>query len=77
VELLHRVDRIERAQRQVPDMIRDLLPAAAKSGASGTMPSDELASYCVHALGGAGGQRSKAAVCRLVSVTLDGLRPSY
>ncbi len=35
----------------------------------------ELASYCVHALAGAGAQRSKAAVRRLVSVTRDGLRP--
>jgi hypothetical protein len=36
---------------------------------------DELASYCVHALGGAGAQRTKAAVRRLVSVTMDALRP--
>jgi hypothetical protein len=36
---------------------------------------DELAGYCLNALAGAGRQRSKAAVRRLVTVTLDGLRP--
>jgi len=40
-----------------------------------TSEGPELASYCVHALAGAGAQRSKAAVRRLVSVTLGGLRP--
>ena len=76
-ELLHRGDRMGRAQRQVHDMIRDLLAAAAKEGeVRDDVPPDELASYCVHALAGAGIQRSKAAVGRLVSVTLAGLRTS-
>ena len=75
-ELLHRGDRIGRAQRQVHEMIRDLLAAAAKSGEiREDVPPDELATYCLHALTGAGTQRSKAAVRRLVSVTLAGLRP--
>jgi AcrR family transcriptional regulator len=73
---LHRDDRMRRAQRQVHEMIRDLLAAAAKDGeVRDDVPPDELASYCVHALGGAGTQRSKAAVRRLVLVTLAGLRP--
>jgi hypothetical protein len=73
-ELLHRDFRMGRAQRQVHDMIRDLVTAAAKAGeVRDDVPPDELASYCVHAL--AGTQRSKAAVRRLVSVTLAGLRP--
>ena len=76
-ELLHRSDRMGRAQRQVNDMIRDLLAAAAKDGeVRDDVPPDELASYCVHALAGASTQRSKAAVRRLVSVTLAGLRTS-
>jgi AcrR family transcriptional regulator len=75
-ELLHRDDRIGRAQRQVQEMIRDLLAAAAKAGdVRQDVPPDELATYCVHALAGAGAQRSKAAVQRLLSVTLAGLRP--
>jgi hypothetical protein len=58
-------------------MIRDLLPTAAKEGdVRDDVSPDELASYCVHAPAGAGTQRSKAAVGRLVSVTLAGLRPS-
>ncbi|MDO0911222.1 hypothetical protein QQM39_10250 [Streptomyces sp. DT2A-34] len=36
---------------------------------------DELARYCLHALAGAGALASKAAVRRLVTVTLAGLRP--
>jgi AcrR family transcriptional regulator len=75
-ELLHRDDQIGRAQLQVHEMIRDLLAAAAKAReVRDDVPPDELASYCVHALGGADSQRSKAAVRRLVSVTIDGLRP--
>jgi hypothetical protein len=36
---------------------------------------DELANYCVHALTAAGSLPSTAAVRRLVTVTLAGLRP--
>lgn len=36
---------------------------------------DELASYCLHALAAASSLPSKAAVRRLVTVTLTGLRP--
>jgi AcrR family transcriptional regulator len=76
-DLLHRADQIGRAQRQVHEMIRDLLVAAAKSGEiRDDVPPDELSSYCVHALARAGTHRSKAAIRRLVSVTMDGLRPS-
>jgi len=75
-ELLHRHEQVTRAQRQVHVMIRDLLAAGAKAGiVRDDVPPDELASYCVHALGGVGGQRSKAAVHRLVMVTQAGLRP--
>jgi AcrR family transcriptional regulator len=75
-ELLHRDDQFGRAQRHVHQMIRDVLAAAAKAGdVRDDVPPDELASYCVHALAGAGTQRSKAVVRRLVSVTMDGLRP--
>jgi AcrR family transcriptional regulator len=74
-ELLHGDDQIGRAQQQVHEMIRDLVAAAAKAGdVRNDVPPDELASYCVHALAGAGNERSKAAVRRLVSVTLAGLR---
>ena len=74
--VLHRQERFARAQDEVQQMIRDLLVVAVKTGeVRGDVPPDELASYCVHALGGGGAQRSKAAVRRLVSVTMDALRP--
>jgi AcrR family transcriptional regulator len=76
VELLHRDERIGRAHRQVHGMIRDLVAAAAKAGdVRDDVPPDELAGYCISALAGPGMQQSKAAVRRLVSVVLDGLRP--
>jgi len=73
---LHRDEQVTRAEHQVHDMIRDLLIEAAETGdvRDDVMP-DELASYCLHALAGASEQRSKAAVRRLVTVTLAGLCP--
>ena len=38
------------------------------------IPVDELASYCLHALAAGGTMPSDSAVCRLVDITLDGLR---
>ncbi len=74
--LLHRDEHVARAQRRVHAMIRDLLTEAAKTGdVRDDVPPDELANYCVSALTGAGSRRSKAAVRRLVLVTLAGLRP--
>jgi AcrR family transcriptional regulator len=75
-ELLHRDERIGRAHRQVHGMIRDLLTTAAKAGTvRDDVPADELAGYCISALSGDGSPRSKAALRRLLSVVLDGLRP--
>ena len=73
---LHRDEQVARAQHQVHDIIRDLLIEAAETGdVRDDVTPDELASYCLHALAGASSQRSKAAVRRLVTVTLAGLRP--
>jgi hypothetical protein len=38
------------------------------------VPPEELAAFCISALGASGALTSEAAVRRLVSVTLDGLR---
>ena len=74
-ELFHRDDRMRRAHRQVEVMIRDLVAASAEAGQVRTdVPPEELAAFCVNALTGTRTQRSKAAVHRLVSVTIDGLR---
>jgi AcrR family transcriptional regulator len=73
--LLHRGAHLTRAQQQVHDLIKDLLTEAAASGeVRDDVAPEELASYCLHALTAAGSLPSKAAVRRLVSVTLAGLR---
>jgi hypothetical protein len=75
-DLLHRDARMERAHRQVHEMVRDLIAAAAEAGeVRSDVPPDELASYCISAVTGANPGDPKAAVGRLVAVTLDGLRP--
>jgi AcrR family transcriptional regulator len=73
--LLHRGTHVTDAQQQVHDMIKDLLLEAAETGdVRGDVAPDELASYCLHALAAASSLPSKAAVRRLVTVTLAGLR---
>lgn len=74
--LLHRDKQVARAQNQVRAMIQDLLIAGAKaSDIRNDIASGELASYCLYALTAATSLPSKAAVRRLVTVTLAGLRP--
>jgi AcrR family transcriptional regulator len=73
---LHRDERVTQAQRQLRAMIRDLLIEGAESrDLRDDVAPDEFASYCLHALAAASSLPSKAAVRRLVTVTLDGLRP--
>jgi len=75
--LLHRGEHVARAQQHLSDVIRDLLAEAADSGdLRDDVAPAELASYCLHALTAAGSLPSKAAVRRLVTVTLAGLRPA-
>jgi AcrR family transcriptional regulator len=75
--LLHRGAHVVHAQRQLHGFIRDLL---AEGAATGELRDDvapgELASYCLHALTAASSLPSKAAVSRLVAVTMAGLRPT-
>jgi AcrR family transcriptional regulator len=73
--LLHRGVHVTEAQQQVHDMIKDLLIEAAETGdVRNDVAPDELANYCLHALAAASTLRSKAAVRRLVTVTLAALR---
>jgi AcrR family transcriptional regulator len=73
---LHRDEQLAPAQRQLRAMIRDLLAEGAKTGKlRDDVAPDELASFCLHALTAASSLPSKAAVRRLVTVTLAGLRP--
>lgn len=73
--LLHRSEQVARAQQQLHGMVRELLVGAARTGeVRSDVSADELAGYCLGALSGASRLSSKAAVRRLVTVVLAGLR---
>ncbi|MFF0794657.1 TetR/AcrR family transcriptional regulator [Streptomyces spiralis] len=75
--LVHRGEHIAHAEQHLNALVRDLITEAAQAGdVREDVAPGELATYCLHALGAAGSLPSKAAVHRLVAVTLAGLRPS-
>jgi|SRR5215211_1601163 len=75
-EVLHRGEHVSQAQQRLGDLIRDLLAdAAVTDDVRDDVAPEELSSYCLHALAAASSLPSKAAVRRLVTVTLAGLRP--
>lgn len=75
VRQLHGHTSIGHAQHQIRDLLGGLISEAAAGGAlRNDVSSDELAEYCLHALGAAGNLPSEAAVHRLVMVTIAGLR---
>ncbi len=74
--LLHRDTQVVVAEKHLRDMVCELLAAGARSGdIRDDIDPGELASYCLHALTAASSLPSKAALHRLVEVTLAGLRP--
>jgi signal transduction histidine kinase len=74
--LLHRGEHVIRAHEHLTRLVEDLLAEAAQAGDVRTdVAPGELASYCLHALAAAGDLASEAAVRRLVTVILAGLRP--
>jgi AcrR family transcriptional regulator len=74
--LLHRDERVAQAQRQLHDLVRDVLTEAAHAGIiRADVAPDELATYCLHSLTAAGDLPSTDAIARLVTLTLAGLRP--
>jgi AcrR family transcriptional regulator len=66
---LHRTEHVARAREHLIDFLAELMTDVRDD-----VPPRELAAYCVHALTAAGAVPSKAAVRRLVAVTLAGLR---
>lgn len=73
---LHQGPHIAHAQQHLRGFIGDLVAEGAAAGElREDVSPDELAGFCLSALAGAGGLPSKAAVRRLVDVTLAGLRP--
>ena len=73
--LLHRGEHFGRAEKQLEQFVQRIVENAASAGhvRSDVSPA-ELARFCVHALSAASALGSKAAVRRLVSMTLDALR---
>lgn len=72
---LHRDGQVDRARDHVRTLVRTLIAEGVASGiVRSDVASEELATYCIHSLSGAARLRSKAAVRRLVRLTLDGLR---
>jgi len=73
--VLHRGAHHAEAHGRLRDLVRGLLAEAAAAGeVRDDVSPDELAAYCLHALAAARSLPSKAAVRRLVAVTLTGLR---
>jgi AcrR family transcriptional regulator len=73
---LHRDEQVASARRKVRRLLIEVLEEAVATGnVRADVPPDELAGYCLHALAGAGRLRSKAAISRLLKLTLAGLRP--
>jgi AcrR family transcriptional regulator len=71
---MHRGKHVALVRRQLLDLVRDLLTTAAEAGdVRADVAPEELANYCLHALAAASSLPSKAAVRRLVQVTLAGL----
>ena len=74
--LMHQGRHVVHAQEKLVALIADLLKQGVKVGEiRNDVAPNELASYCLHALTAAGNLRSKAAVHRLVTITLTGLKP--
>ena len=75
--LLHSGQHVAHAQQHLLGLLHALLVECVEAGEvrDDTAPQ-ELASYCLHALSGATSAPSKAAVRRLVTVTIDGLGPA-
>lgn len=74
--ILHPDQHVMHAQQHVRGMIQHLLVDGVAAGeVRDDVSPDELVSYCLHALTAASALPSKAAVWRLVEVTMTGLRP--
>lgn len=73
--LLHRGDHVAAAHERLRAFVRELAADAAAAGdVRRDVPPEELAGYCLHALGAAAGLSDPAALHRLVAITLAGMR---
>lgn len=73
--LVHSDHQVRGVEQRLRLFLQDVIADAATAGeVRGDVPPDELASYCLHALGAATDVASRESVQRLVSLTLAGLR---
>jgi AcrR family transcriptional regulator len=76
VSLLHRGGHVGEAEQRLREIIRRVIADAVATGdVRSDTPTEELVSYCLHALSAARSLSTKVALHRLVAVTVDGLRP--
>jgi AcrR family transcriptional regulator len=76
VKFLHPDHQVADAHGQLRKMIQQLIAEAARDGRlRDDIEPAELAGYCLHALTGAAPLTGDAAVDRLVTLIVDGLRP--
>ena len=74
--LLHRGEHVADAQRELLDLFGGVLREGAQAGlVRADVGPDQLATYCLHALGAAGSLPDDESVRRLVDITIAGLRP--
>ncbi|MFN2464191.1 MAG: TetR/AcrR family transcriptional regulator [Candidatus Dormibacteria bacterium] len=72
--LLHGSGHVLQAQKHLSALLGHLIAEAVEDGdVRNDIAPAELAAYCLHALSAAGGLRSRAAVARLITVTMSGL----
>ncbi len=75
-ELLHHGEHVTHAHQHMHAFVRDLINKAAQEGNVRTDTStDELATFCIHAITAASELKNKTAVRRLVTLILSGLEP--
>ena len=73
--LTHQPERVRDAERELLTLFHDVITDATAAGAVHPgVPADELALYCIHALGAAAGLPTQDAVGRLADVVLRTLR---
>jgi AcrR family transcriptional regulator len=73
---LHRREHVSHAHQHLVTFVADLVRDGARRGVlRDDVPEQELAVFCVNALGAASGLTSGAAVQRLIAITLDALNP--
>ncbi|MFW0773537.1 TetR/AcrR family transcriptional regulator [Paenarthrobacter nitroguajacolicus] len=75
---LHQAGHAGQAQQHLQDMFAELIQAGADAAAfRSDVAPDELAAFCLHALGAATEMTSHATVLRLVKVTIGALHPAH